>query len=62
MSLKYSFLATISAFGGLGGIFVGASLVSMTEILFLFGDIVTTLFDVLNNKMRMLKGRKIEPE
>ena len=38
VTLKYSFLDVISAFGGLGGLFIGASLVTIIEIGFLLVD------------------------
>ncbi|XP_075254809.1 epithelial sodium channel subunit gamma-like [Convolutriloba macropyga] len=36
--LKYSFINTISAFGGLGGLFIGSSLITIVEIGFLVND------------------------
>ena len=39
-SLKYSLIDTISAFGGLCGLMVGASLLTSVEIVFLLVDII----------------------
>ena len=39
-TLKYSFIDTIGAFGGLGGLFIGASLVTSYELCFLASDII----------------------
>ena len=41
--LKYSFLDVMSSFGGLGGLFIGASLVTLVEIGFLLSD-MTSIF------------------
>ena len=48
ITLKYSFIDTISAFGGLGGLMVGASLVTSVEILFGLSDVMFCFFHAIN--------------
>ncbi|XP_075255694.1 epithelial sodium channel subunit gamma-like [Convolutriloba macropyga] len=43
VTLKYSFIDIISAFGGLGGLFIGASLVTLVEICFLLYDLIQAI-------------------
>ena len=45
MTLKYSLIDTIGAFGGLCGVMMGASLMSSFELAFFFWDILHVICD-----------------
>ena len=57
--LKYSFLDVLSSFGGLGGLFIGASLVTLVEIGFLLADFIGFLTKAI--AIRSVKIRGISP-
>ena len=54
--LKYSFLDVMSSFGGLGGLFIGASLVTLVEIGFLLSDLTGLLTTTISKRSFRLKG------
>ncbi len=47
---KYSLIDTISAFGGLGGLLVGASLMTSFEMLFFISDLIQVIHKATHNK------------
>ncbi len=47
VSPKFSFIDTISAFGGLGGFLIGASLVTVIELAFFFRDMASVFANAL---------------
>ena len=57
--LKYSFLDVLSSFGGLGGLFIGASLVTLVEIGFLLADFIGFLTKAI--AIRSVNVRGINP-
>ncbi len=48
---KYSFIDTISAFGGLGGFMLGASLITVLEIAVLLYEVLHSIRNIVQGKI-----------